>query len=880
QPVEDATLVPPAYRTLRDHLYVGRPELAPILDCYRSLREQGRLDHLTLQDFTLVLEIVLAHVWSRAARTTGPTDQPRGASARRWRGSAAERADLDMLCRDFMRYQAPVDALRRHTTPLPTAETLTVKTGLRHLAIALCYLDRVTEAMQLVEEQASAGLTIAYRVVNTLLDTLTEHPEPQDGRDFLDRLPRYDVQPTRYTYGALLRLAQMCDGLESAELVLAQWETRSHLTPDFVFVSLFSAYVGRKRPAQARRWFDKVQERRPRLDMQDTSRLIAGLAQLGEIDRAFTYYERLAQQTTSPSLFVLDNLLNAALRADQPARVDQIYADVIRFGIQPDGFLLANLIRAYGQRPDGGAQLREVLARTERGGGDNRPIAVFNQLISLFAKQGDPQRAVEMYEHVRRKRSPQPNEHTYAIMLKLALDHPTGDLLHRVMTEVRTTPDLTWDRPIYSLMVRAHMQHGEVREARAVFDQMLAAGLEPDIFVYTHLVGGLCRNHEFDNALAVKASMFNGGVKPTYSIYRELVLAAIKLGRFDVVRSLVGELKAMGMSTDSSFYATIISGFLSSRRNDLAVATVEDCLRMDVPLDTAFYTAAVTTYARAGRMSDALGILNQLRTHLPTSPSTVKWNAQSNAAHPRGHHRATGQLDAALISALLQGCQTPADARHVATLRALFVPPDAPPNLVARPDTLLYNLLIKAYRETGQPDAALAMWDTMINQGRLSPNNSTLVFMFETCAKYRRPEAVHAILARADERGLKLNSTATASLIRTWCVLRDAANATRLMTTAARQGIFLPTRKVLMAVYMVALLDRQRWESQCASLERWLANFYPQLFPEMARLKLVSPATLESTLDDLLSNDGHEGLFEQQDPHDTESSSQERYLGA
>ncbi|RKP38650.1 hypothetical protein BJ085DRAFT_32562 [Dimargaris cristalligena] len=849
---------------------------------YLHMSNNGLIDQLSpaafQQALTLLMNYLEVTATSIAHNTPGGPDQSTDAQRRHLDAARVERlALLDRMSDDFEHVHRPLDLLRGPVSVLQRNSSLrrhAVRNGriLAHsyilqgrIALACLVLDRFREL------NVSAPLLIIHGLLTYFLRARTR--SSTGALAFLKKqLPQYRYTPDAQTGRLLMQLCVALRAFDEGYMVLRGWLSHQFPVEPYVFITLFRGFASTGQTMEAREMLKHIPHDTSDLSRKDCNQLILGLLEMDNTRGALQVYRSLKRRPEGPDRYTIDILLMHGLRSGSSGGeshphlvwIEELYVDTQTYHIPIDSFLRGNFIRALGLLPPGtSTPLDSLVNDASLAQLDGLPIIVHNQILQTLVRRGCPERAVAHFEQLTQRRGPvTPNVFTLAIMLRLAIHH-RSDLLERMMDRVQQFRDQPWDRALYGLMIRAHLQLHEVDAARALFDRMVEHKLPPDAFVFGHLIAGLCENRALDSALAVRAGLARFGLPTTYSIYRSLLRCALALGRLEAVSPLVADLKRDGLALDNTMYATVIAGLLRGRRNALAVAAVDECQALNIPFHRALYTAAITALARNGELERAWELLERMR------------------------HREDGYtVDPALLVGILKQCKGVEHQGIVAAVSKLI--DSAPPLSQSRSnsyshsgpmpaavptektgnggsggiqplDLLLFNTLIRAYREVDQPHLAFQVWDQIIDYG-LRPNNTTLIFLFETCVQHQLPAHIDEFLQRAQHLGLRLTSPATAALLRAWCQVRAGEQATRLLLSAMRARMFTPSRKLLLAVYLVTLIRQLPQEQQM--VEQRLSLFYDQLFPEMARLQRVSIPELESTLDELLSNEMYDSLFE------------------
>ncbi|KAJ1964159.1 hypothetical protein IWQ62_003012 [Dispira parvispora] len=812
--------------------YVNFSEL---WSCYEVVRGSGLLKELTPNHFVrLVLAIInnpddqfqSAREYGRNGRR--PASSSISSSNMRTRVLSSQQLEaLEQVIQDWHRHYDPLMFLNENPdeSQLTGVERDNYITYARVIGDAYAQLGRTTDVLNMIDQFDRHGVVPPVRLCNSLLEHLVKTQDSTPMLTLVEKILVYGIIPTPFTLKSSLMLLADAGLMKAAENLLDYWRSLGREVEPNMYIRILTGYAKAGKTTEASAVLSSVLERAGDLSPLNVNRVLKALSMLGEVSKMFDLYHSLkANHGFVPNAFTVHPLLQQAVKIRDHKAIRELSEDLDKYRIELDDYLLGTMLSAYVELGDTG----KVLMLGERIMQDPQVhnIAVYNTLLQSYAHLNQPDRAMELFDVIQR-RGINLNRYSYTMAIQLA-KRQSNRWLKELMNQVRSR-DFQWDLALYATMVKGHLHLKEVDEAYQLFDQMIEQGLRPDIYLFVHLIGGLCNNRQFTEALAVKASMSTYHVQPTLSIFRHLIRGAVSVGNFDALRQILAEFRSSGYRLDGTIYASIISGFLSTGAVNLAKATVDECLATRVHFTLNLYTASITALGRAQEFDKMLELLDQM--------------IQAGYLMP-----------VPLASAVLGCCKTPDSVNVVCKLHDLLRS-----EKIDQPDRLLFNLFIRAYRNVDKPHQALAMWDTMISQNR-KPDNTTLIFLFETCAKFGLVQPVYEIVEKAQAVGVTLNAPGTACLIKTWCTLRDGKNATLLMRTATQAKQLKPSRKMLTAIYLVNLIQGLKVEQE--QLERWLSSYYPQLFPEMDRFHQLPKRKLELLLQDIMDNNSYQSFFE------------------
>ncbi|KAJ1972941.1 hypothetical protein H4R34_005240 [Dimargaris verticillata] len=791
--------------------------LEVVWSCYETLRSGRHLKLLESTDFFRVAHRILNEAALQRHYQRGDPISYSNFPMHLERLSAYQRDILSQVCHDWIKTRKPLQLLAQRSESLSKSQRDTVRPWAQLIADCYAQLGDDTKALKILDQLSKKGIQPSLRVCNSLATLYHSQNAYDKFMLLMERLILYRMQSSLYIYRLGLSTFFKNNRYHEAERFFEYICLLEENPPSFVYISLFSTLAKAKQKASAYRILQLIEGRNLDLSLPEGNYLLRALAQLGAFEKLLQYYNSMCAAGFIPSIHTLDAMVVAYLRAERPDKARFLYDEVQRFQLIPDSYLLGNLLRMFAQLKD--TAMTENLVHTVMTNATYADVNVYNNAIYAL---GHIDRCKEALSLVRQMihQGPAPNVFTYSIAMEVGLLAPRPVL--RELMELAQTSDLPWDEHMATALMKGHMCLGEVREAQQVFDRMVQSEIIPRISSFTVMIAGYSRHQHLDDALALIARLPDYNLQPTAAIYRHVVMGAILSRNYPMVQEMIGRMTRAGFIMGTTFYAKVISAFLNTDANELALATVQECLQRRITFDRNLYTACITTFFRTRQFDRAIQYMDQFVQD--------------------GHH-----IPAQLATGFLRSCAQPDDKQHIEHVQRALEQ-----GQISRPDRLLYNAFIKAYRATEQPDKAFGVWDTICHQ-QLKPDHTTLICLFETCAYY--PEygsRIPNLLAEAQGMGLQLNSPSAASLIKTYCVLRDGVNATLLLAESTKAKILTPSRKLMMSVYIVTLIQKDAASRE--NMERWLSSYYTTLFPEMARLNQLPNEELESTLELLLTS--------------------------
>lgn len=499
--------------------------------------------------------------------------------------------------------------------------------------------------------------------------------------------------------------------------------------------------------------------------------LISFAAEVGELQRAIRFFEKLSSITT-PSIRAYMTVLRVhAKRQDWPSSV-ATFRDMQRRGVPLDSLVL-NVILATGVAADQIEPVEELLIEADNFKPPISDVVSYNTLIKGYAQRNDSAKAMQVIKRMRhrglvtnaitfntamdaavrsmrcgdawellqemRKCGFRPDKFTCSILVKGLAKSPvadhvrmTLDLLH----EVDATCDATLRSTLYHSVLEAAAQANDTSVLMLTFNQMRQHQVMLTANAYRLLVQVLGQEGDVARCNQIWQQMLSEDIRPQATIFVALLESHLKQGQVD------GALKAF----DS--LRTSIKGDGGGKRRVDGTSLLEECR-----------VAFIRSLCRISREPEATHIYLQARTdgtlaNIDSATGMMLARVQAdcgNLSHAwmtiediigLGHKPNEATLHSFLSACIKQS--------HTLYAKSL-IQKSASNNICFSQAT--YALLLKLFGRCQQLQDALLVFHEMTEKHGIEPSSQTVVALLRSCFQCRQPgrglELVEKLQARA-----------------------------------------------------------------------------------------------------------------------------------
>lgn len=351
----------------------------------------------------------------------------------------------------------------------------------------------------------------------------------------------------------------------------------------FVGSSLLNMYCKKGHVSEARKLFDRMPER----NSVSWATMISGYALQRMAREALALFEVMRREEECDNEFVLTSVLSALTLPDFVEGGKQIHGVAIRNGLVSFIAVGNALVTMYAKC----GSLDDAL-QTFKLSDDKNPIT-WSAMVTGFAQSGDFQKALRLFSTMHLS-GITPSEFTFVGVINACSDIGAveeGKQMHGYSLK------LGFESQIYIMtaLVDMYAKCGNTIDARKGFDYLQ----EPDIVLWTSMIGGYVQNGENEEALSLYCKMQTEGIMPN-----ELTMASV--------------LKAC------SCLAALEQG------KQIHARSIKFGFSLEVPIGSALSTM----YAKCGSLEDG----NLVFRRMPAK-DVVSWNAMISglSQNGRGH---------------------------------------------------------------------------------------------------------------------------------------------------------------------------------------------------------------------------------------------------
>jgi len=483
--------------------------------------------------------------------------------------------------------------------------------------------------------------------------------------------------------------------------------------------------------------------------------LISFAAEVGELQRAIGFFEKLSS-TSTPSIRAYMTVLRVhAKRQDWPSSLS-VFRQMQQKKVLVDSLVL-NVILATGVAADQIEGIEELLDEADAMKPPISDVVSYNTLIKGYAHRNDALKAIQVLQRMRK----------------------------RGLSTNAITFNTTMDAAVRSM---------RTQEAWDLLKDMRSSGFRPDKFTCSILIKGLGKNpkaedvrtslellHEVDNSC-------DATLRST--LYHSVLEAAGQVPDTAVLMETFTQMRKHHVVLTASAYRLLVQAFGQEGDASRCSQIWHQMLSEDIRPQASIFIALLECHLQKGQVNGALEAFDCLR-------SKIKEDAASN------------RLDS---SALVEECRV----AFIRSLCRISREPEATHLYIqARADGSLANIdsatgmmLARVQADSGNLGHSWTTLEDMMGLGH-KPNEATLLCFLNACVKQSHTVYAKALFNAAGTKGIALSQATYALFLKLYGRCQQLGDAMAVYELMTEKQHIEPAPQTLIALLRVCFQCRQ-----------------------------------------------------------------------
>eukprot|EP00930_Biecheleria_cincta_P026224 TRINITY_DN1850_c0_g1_i5.p1 TRINITY_DN1850_c0_g1~~TRINITY_DN1850_c0_g1_i5.p1 ORF type:complete len:1082 (+),score=247.97 TRINITY_DN1850_c0_g1_i5:218-3247(+) len=467
----------------------------------------------------------------------------------------------------------------------------------------------------------------------------------------------------------------------------------------------------------------------------------------------------------------------------------------------------------------------------------------YMSLIRAAGRDHDVDRAFEIIQRMRQHK--EPDAIAYNSVLDVCVKAGALQRAHELIKKMKQLGLL--DIISYNTLLKGYCSTGDIVGARAVCEEMTAAGLHPNDVSYNCLLNVAASSANFVEASKVLRSMEESGVKADrYTVSIMLKLLKKLKGSKDAKKCLEFlDCSGIQPCSDEILMNTVLETYMRlkefQRLEAILQSFEESSMRPSVPT----YGSIIKAYASLQRIDKCWYYWEEMQTQRGLQPNEIVFGCMLDALVSNGQVEEAVELfnqtkmkpNAVVCSILIKGfsnAQQPERAMEfwhdmrkkgmkmntaaynaMVDVLAKLGNMDKVSEIIqhmaeddCKPDAITHSTVAKGYAVKGDLDKAMEILRGM-QQAKVPHDCIIYNTILDGCAKHRRPDLVDTILDSMGEHGILPTNFTLGILIKVYGRAKQLEKAFDALEMLPKRGKFAPNSAVWTGMMTACLQNNQ-----------------------------------------------------------------------
>nr|KYP74842.1 hypothetical protein KK1_007535 [Cajanus cajan] len=395
--------------------------------------------------------------------------------------------------------------------------------------------------------------------------------------------------------------------------------------------NLLSLYAKCFGVRQARHFFDEM----PHKDVVSWTTLLSAHTRNNHHFEALQLFDMMLGSGQCPNQFTLSSALRSCSALGHFQSGAQIHASVVKLGLELNPVLGTTLLDFY-TKCDGTVEAHKLLAFVKDG-----DVVSWTTMISSLVETSKWSEALQLYVKMI-EAGVYPNEFTFVKLLGVSSFHGLGMNYGKVLhAQGIASPNvISW-----TSLVAGFVEHGLEEESLRLFSEMQAAGVQPNSFTLSTILGACSKMKSVIQTKKIHGPCKCGNMHNAYKAFKDinepdtvswngLISGLTSTGHISDALSAFDDMRLSGVKPDSFTFLSLI--FACSQGNLLNLGldyfySMEKTYEITPKSD--HYVCLVDLLSRGGRLEEAMGVIETM----PFKPDSVIYKTLLNACNLHGN---------------------------------------------------------------------------------------------------------------------------------------------------------------------------------------------------------------------------------------------------
>lgn len=298
-----------------------------------------------------------------------------------------------------------------------------------------------------------------------------------------------------------------------------------------------------------------------------------------------------------------------------------VYEEMKKQNVKPNSYICSSMLGIFAHTRD--IISAEQLVRDTILGGHTADEVLYNQLIKVYFKARQPQKAFQAFQEVQNNPKLQVNDiilNTMIDGLVINRELRIAGLLYDSMIKSEFKPDMI----TFNTMLKGYIKSNEMESAMKIISDMFKYNMEPDTVTYTTLINSLFVTRQPETTEEIIKYMDQMKIKPNVFTYNAIMNGWIKQQYMKQAENTLSLMIKNNIKPTIHTFTNLIQGYIEEMNLNKAMETFQTLLRSGIQPDRATFNFMIVGFLNDNRLNDAYACLEHMKS-MNLSPTKDTW---------------------------------------------------------------------------------------------------------------------------------------------------------------------------------------------------------------------------------------------------------------
>lgn len=299
----------------------------------------------------------------------------------------------------------------------------------------------------------------------------------------------------------------------------------------------------------------------------------------------------------------------------------EVYTEMKKQNVKPNNYICSTMLGIFAHTRD--VVSAEELVRNTILGGHTADEVLYNQLIKVYFKARQPQKAFQAFQEVQNNPKLELNDvilNTMIDGLVINREVRIAGLLYDSMIKSQIKPDMI----TFNTMLKGYINANEMESAMKIISDMFKYNMEPDTVTYTTLIDSMFVTRQPKSTEDILQYIDKMKIKPNVFTYNAIMNNWVKQRCMDQAEITLGLMIKNNIKPTVHTFTNLIQGYTEEYDLKNAIETFKKLMRSGIQPDRATFNFMIVGFLNADRLNDAYACLEHMKS-INLSPTKDTW---------------------------------------------------------------------------------------------------------------------------------------------------------------------------------------------------------------------------------------------------------------